>query len=340
MPRTITPTRARATPWRPRILVYGESGAGKTTLGLDIAKLTGAKTLVIDTEHGTDTYGKDFDFDVIHADSPEEIEAQIDYYAERPEGYTLLIIDPISCVHAALEAQADDELRPKKGPAAGKFGAVFDPGVRAQIKRINRRLPAKLRKLDMAQIVTARAKPNWKVTTGPTGKIQMERIGSTWEGDNSLDYEFDIILELLVYGVGEHANRVAVVRKARGMKLPDKIEEFSATKLLDMLPRSGFVRVSDPHPMVTEEQARRIHDLVAALRLEPGALTRALNRWGATMIEDLPRSSAEQIIATLEARRAGTAAPQATPQSASASASVSQSQPQQEPQPQPQPQES
>lgn len=335
MGRTLVPETPAETAWRPRMLVFSESGAGKTVLGLQLAKLTGARALIIDTERGTLTYAPEYGrhYKVIHTDSPQEIEAQVDYYAADPGPFTFLIIDPISCVHAAIENQADDELRPKK-KNAGQFSSVFDTGTKKIIKRVNRVLPAKLRKLDMAQLVTARAKPTWKVHTDGNGRMTgMERTENTWEGDDSLEYEFDIVLELLAYGT----NRVAVVKKSRGLRLPAKIEEFNAAKLLQLLVQArpdaaaAFTRGSVAHPMVTEEQAARIRALVEALNLPAGALTQSLSRWGATMIEDLPRSSAEQIIATLESRAKTPPQPQSNPQQ--------EPKPQQQPEPQPQPQQ-
>lgn len=289
-PRVLRPQRASALPHRPSIMVYGSAGAGKTRLHLEIAKLTGARALVIDTEHGTDPYRKHYDFDVIHTDSPPEIEAQVDYYLERPEGYTMLVVDPISCVHAALENMADDELRPKrKADEVGRFGSVIDPAAKNILKRIARILPAKLHKLDMAKIVTARAKPVWQ---------DWKRVGETWEGDNSLEYEFDLVLELKVVGV----NRIATVKKARGLQMPRTIDDFTAAKLLEFLPAEGFSGESTPNPLVTDEQAEEIRRLLPLANLDPAVWSQALTQYGATCIEDMPRAAAGPVIARLRAK--------------------------------------
>lgn len=300
--RNLQPQKAKAEKLRPNILVYGESGAGKTLLGLQLAKLTGAKLLVIDGDGGTRDYGGIFDFHHIVTDDPLELEAQVDYYLEHPGEFTMMMVDPISVFHQRVEAMADDEIRPHKGKV-GRFSSVLDPGARANIKRLNRITLAKLRRLDMALVVTARAKPKYKVVTHG-GKLKgLEREGTTWEGDNMTDYEFRDTLQLVKFG----DRRVVQWEKTRG-KANSRIEADDplkvAEKLLPVITNpQGFTDAAEARPVVTEEMAEEIHDLVRSVELEPGELTRILGRAGASEVEELPRDAGEKLITWLKAKK-------------------------------------
>ncbi len=300
MTRTLKPEKAKARPWRPNVLIYGEAGTGKTIFALELSKIIKAKTLLIDAERGSERYGASFDFDVIHTDDPEEIDEQIDYYLEHPDGFTCFVIDPISTVHNRLTGMADDELRGKRtkgGGKVGRFESVLDPGARALLKRYNKSTMAKLKRLDMTRIVTARAKPKYKVTTSG-GKFSMERQGTTWEGDNSLDFEFDIVIELLKTGSGKHLGRV---EKSRGFEWGEQISDFSAKRFVELIgPAATWNAESKPRPVISSDDAKKVRQLLDDTSPDPGAITRALTHYGATCIEDIPREHAASIIKNLE----------------------------------------
>ncbi len=298
--RQLKPESPEDKSWRPNIFIYGESGTGKTKTLLDLAKLTGAKLLLIDSHHGTDAWAHLYKgvYQVIHTDSPPEVEAQVDYYLEFPEGFTMFGIDDISCVHGQMSNMADDELRPKKKTDVGMFGTVMDPGVFGIIKRLNRLVPAKLRKMDMARIVVGRSKPNYKSST-VNGHLKLERSGTTWEGDNSLTYEFDLVLELVKYG----SHRVAVVEKSRGMPdFPSTIEAFNAAKLIELLPNKGegFSKTSTPNPVLTAVQAIEIMDLFKVAELDPVRQSKAISHYGGTCIEDIPRKHFPELVTKMK----------------------------------------
>jgi len=54
--------KAKSLDKRLKLFLWGDSGAGKTTLALQFPK-----PVVIDMERGTDLYGESFDFDVLRA---------------------------------------------------------------------------------------------------------------------------------------------------------------------------------------------------------------------------------------------------------------------------------
>lgn len=282
----IAPQRPQQRQWRPNILIFGASGTGKTRTWLDLVRLTGARCLAIDTHHGTDAWANAYPtgWDVVHTASPDEIEAQIDHYCARPSGYSMFVVDDISVAHTMLQDSADDELRPmrkRKDPSVGRFQGVLDPGAWGVLKRMAHVSLHKLTHLDMARVVVARSKPHYQA--GSNGKVAS---GSTFAGDKDMEYSFDLVLQLEKFG----ATRVAIVEKARGIEMPATIEDFTAEKLLALLPcgAAGFTDQAKPEALIDREQAQFLRALFADAALEPGRQTRALAAYGATTIDDVP----------------------------------------------------
>lgn len=297
----LKPETPQAKPWRPNILMFGASGTGKTKTWMDLAKLTGAKCLAIDTHKGTDAWAHLYadHYQVVHTSSPPEIEAQLDHYLETPDGFSMFVVDDISVSHTVLQDMADDELRPLKKGKAGQFSGVLDPGARSIIKRLAHVTLNKLTHLDMARIVVARSKPHYEASS-KGGAFTLERKGTTFAGDKDMEYDFDLVLQLEKYGT----RRVAVTEKSRGMPdFPATIEDFTAEKLLALLPcgPAGFTDPSQPAPVVTEEQADEIRTLFGLAKLEPGRQSKALAHHGAHSIDDLPRGAFPLLVSQLRA---------------------------------------
>jgi hypothetical protein len=296
----IQPTKPTARIWRPNILIFGDSGTGKTKTWLDLMQLTGARALCVDTHNGTNAWVRTYPegWDVVHSDSPDEIEEQIDYRLQFPGDYTMFVVDDWSVAHTELQNMADDELRPVrklKDRSIGKFTSVLDPGAKSIVKRIAQIPVNKLTHLDMARVVVARAQPKYKAKSD--GSF-FERDGTTYSGEKDMAYSFDLVLQLEKYG----DRRVAVIEKARGMPhFPATIEEFTAEKLLALLPggKEGFVRKSTPEPVVTKEQADALRAMFAELKLEPGRQSKALQIYGAVTCDDLPAKNYEPLMARL-----------------------------------------
>ncbi len=296
----LTPTKPTSRQWRPNILIFGASGTGKTKTWLDLVKLTGARALVFDTHHGTDAWAASYPtgWEVVHSSSPEELDDQIDHYCARPGNFSMFVVDDISVVHVEQQDIADDELRPLKqmrDRTVGKFGAVLDPGARAQVSRMNRVALNKLTHLDMARVVVARCTPKYRPRTD--GKF-FEQDGWTFSGDKEMPYSFDMVMHLETYG----QRRVAVIEKARGMPtFPATIEEFDAAKLLAQLPcgRAGFTDPAKPEPLISAEQVAELRSVFAEAALEPGRQSRALNHFGATSIKDVPAARYHELMAAL-----------------------------------------
>jgi len=77
-----------------KILIYGASGTGKTTLALQASK--DKKTAVIDMEKGSVHYGLLYSFDVKYCNDYSTFKKAIAFLYDNQHDYEVLIIDPIS----------------------------------------------------------------------------------------------------------------------------------------------------------------------------------------------------------------------------------------------------
>ena len=140
---------------RLKVFVWGDSGAGKTTLALQFLK-----PVVIDLEGGTDLYGDAFRFDVLRASTADEVMTAVDWLLGHEHEFRTLVIDPITVYWDALQKKWSDVfLRRNKGSKGYKF-EFYDlqprdwMTIKAEFKELIRKLIA----LDMDVVVTARQK--------------------------------------------------------------------------------------------------------------------------------------------------------------------------------------
>jgi hypothetical protein len=219
---------------RLKLMVWGDSGVGKTTLALQFPN-----PAVIDLEGGTDWYGTDFEFDVLPANTPDLIMDSIDYLLFEKHEYKTLIIDPITVYWESLQKKWSDILL-KRNPRSKGFKHEFydlQPKdwmtVKAELKAFIR----KLTMLDMSVIVTAREKT--KYDDGG----YMKAIGETFDGDKSLPYMFDTVLRLYINGKGQH---VGIQLKDRSNKFPKDEFECSYQVVEGFLGKENINRESKP----------------------------------------------------------------------------------------------
>uniref|UniRef100_A0A6H1ZLX5 Putative ATPase domain containing protein n=1 Tax=viral metagenome TaxID=1070528 RepID=A0A6H1ZLX5_9ZZZZ len=75
-----------------KILLYGQSGTGKTTFALG----SGLKTALVDMEKGSIHYGNLYDFDVIHCTGYKSFKLAVEEICKIQTEYEVLIIDPLT----------------------------------------------------------------------------------------------------------------------------------------------------------------------------------------------------------------------------------------------------
>ncbi len=207
-----------------KILLFGDAGTGKTHFSL---QATPGKTLVFDTENGTDLFEgrKGFEFDYWVDDegmktaSIKEINKAIDYL-ETPEGreqYETFVVDNISDIWDNIQAQRleyKDNLAIKRGKAIEDRNETeieaFNMKDWADMKKIYKNMMLRLKNLPQNIILIAREKEISE--TKPDGSV-VKTGEYIFDAEKGTKYAVDFIIRLVF---DEKTNkRYAVIIKSR-----------------------------------------------------------------------------------------------------------------------------
>jgi hypothetical protein len=202
-----------------RLAVFGPSGAGKTFTSLRVASGLGKSVAVIDTERGSASkYADRFDFDVAQLDGSKDIDTVCANLRDAASaGYEVIIIDSLS--HAWQEL-LDEINKIAKAKYRGNTWSAWSEGTPKQ-----RQLVDAILSYPGHVIATMRSKTEWTTERDDkTGKNTPVRVGLAPEQGKSIEYEFDLLMELSV-------NHVANIIKDRTGKYQDALidkpgEEF------------------------------------------------------------------------------------------------------------------
>jgi hypothetical protein len=183
---------------------------------------------MIDLEGGSDLYGDKFEFAVLHASTPAEVDRAVTWLSENPHEYQTLIVDPISVYWEALQRKWSDIYLRRNPGVRGNKHEFYEMGpkewlpIKAELKDLLRRIVA----LDLHVVVTARSKPRYA-----DGGF-MRVIGETFDGEKSLPYIFDVVLRLYHERDGRF---LADVVKDRTGRLPTSPFESRYERLQELL---------------------------------------------------------------------------------------------------------
>lgn len=183
-------TKANQVERKLKVLVFGESGVGKTIFGLSFQEA--GRVAVIDLEGGTALYGAKYDFDVLRArDFATVIKAVEEIKADAGRTYSTLIIDPITVLWGNLQ-DAGQQLAEHRAKTASRVGGIADVVLSQRdwgiIKRQYTKLMTDLVNLPLHVVLIARQKD----LTDKEGN----RLGVTFDGEKSTPYLPDIILHM------------------------------------------------------------------------------------------------------------------------------------------------
>lgn len=273
---------------RLKLFLWGDYGTGKTTLALKFPK-----PVVIDMERGSDLYGDDFDFEVLHASTADEVMAAVEWLLKSRHEHRTLVIDPVTVYWDALQRKwSDIFLKRNKGSKGYKF-EFYDlqprdwMTVKAEFKEFIRKLVA----LDMNVIVTARQKAQYD-----QGAL-MKVIGETFDGERSLPYLFDTIVRTSRDDKGRFMGQNL---KDRSNRLPKEPFECSYALFEGLFGKKALARKAKPVEPATEEQKRRIRELVEKFAMTPEQVSTRLAAYGAECLDDLNDENATLILSKFE----------------------------------------
>jgi|ERR1700734_1001522 len=244
-------------PRRPKILVYGAGGVGKTFAAIDFpavyyfdieegatyeeyrAKLRAADAGYLGPDKGAG------DFDIV-------IE-QVEALATEQHKYRTMVFDSASKLFYNAISEESDRLGDKD-----EFGRSKRVPVRQMQKLI--RL---VNKADMNAIYICHEKELW----GLNDKKQREVVGHTFDAWDKLSYELDLIIRVVKIGSGKTAIRKAYIGKSRLASFPEG-ESFpwSYAEFAERYGKAIIEKEVKPLVLATVEQLTEIHSLLERVK--------------------------------------------------------------------------
>lgn len=276
-------------PSKPKILIFGKPGVGKTWASLDFPSV-----YYIDTEgganldHYTDKLKKSGGRYLGPKDGANDfgvVLEEIVTLATTEHPFRTLVIDSFSKLFNT-QVDINYEQMQKAGREMDKtFGAEKKPAI-----SLTRRMVRWFEKLDMNCILVCHEKDLWK-----DGK----QVGVSFDAWDKLEYELHLALNITKAGKARYAQ----VTKSRlepfpeAERFPWSYEEFAARFGKDIMEASAKVAV-----MATQEQIQRLQGLIAALNVTPENVTKLLDKANAETFEEVPTDTAARWITDLSKR--------------------------------------
>lgn len=273
-----------AEPSKPKILIFGKPGVGKTWTSLDFPSV-----YYIDTEGGANL---NHYTDKLKAAGgmyfgPEEgslsfeaVIEQIQALATEEHHFRTVVIDSFSKLFNLEIAKEAEKLGDKDA-----FGASKKPAI-----SYTRRLISWLDRLDMNVILIAHEKPLW---------ANGEQAGVTYDGWDKLEYELHLCLNIIKTG----ETRRALVKKSRLTGFPDSssfiwsYKEFSERYGKDIIEKEVKKLT-----LATDEQLSEIKRLLTVVKLDDGQEEKWFTKANVTGYEEMDSDKIESIINYLKGK--------------------------------------
>lgn len=276
-----------AEPSKPKLLIYGRPGVGKTWGSLDFPSC-----YYIDTEGGADlahytskikaaggAYMGPADGSLDFATVIEQFQA----LATEDHGYKTVIVDSISKLFNSAVAAEAERLGDKNA-----FGADKKPAIASM-----RRLVSWVNRLDMNVLFIAHSKSEW----GTDASGNRVEIGQTFDCWDKLEYELHLCLEIQKTGPA----RTARIRKSRLLGFPDG-ERFPWS-YPEFAQRYGKDVIESKHTAITlatADQVSEITRLLAVVKVTEDEIAKMLARAGVETVAELTTDQAEKVVIWLK----------------------------------------
>lgn len=272
-----------AEPSKPKILIFGKPGAGKTWTSLDFPS-----AYYMDTEGGADlghyteklkkAGGVYFGPEQGSLDFQTVLE-QVQALATEKHEYKTLIIDSISKLFALEIAKEADRLGDKNG-----FGADKKPAIAYM-----RKLVSWLTRLDMNVIMIAHEKPMW----GIDSKGERTEIGVTFDAWDKLEYELHLCLNIFKQGK-DHKARVTKTRLTgfpTAEVFPWSYPDFASRYGKDVIEKEATQLI-----IASAEQLEKVGHLLKIVKLPEGQEDKWFKAAGVDEWKDMDAVKVQAII--------------------------------------------
>src|SRR5215471_12051881 len=280
-------------PKKPKVLIYGVAGVGKTWQALDWPSC-----YYIDTEGGADLapyrakllkaggmyFGPEqgsLDFDTVIG--------QIEALATEKHHYKTVIIDSITKLFNTSITDEQSRLGDRDA-----FGASKKPAVRQMAKLVRW-----LNRADMNAVIIAHQKDLW----GKSDAGQREAIGVTFDAWEKLEYELHLVLRISKIGTGDNAKRFAHVGKSRltgfteGERLDWSYAEFAQRYGKDVIEKEVV-----PVTLATAEEVAEVNKLLEIVKLPEGTVEKWMTKAGADSFEEMSSENVQACITHLKGK--------------------------------------
>lgn len=275
-----------AKPSKPKILIFGEPGVGKTWTSLDFPSC-----YYIDTEGGADLahytakLKKAGGVYMGPSDGALDFETVLEQFkalATEKHGFRTVIVDSISKLFNVAITNEAERLGDKNA-----FGADKKPAI-----AFMRRLVAWANRLDMNVIFIAHSKTKW----GNDSKGERTELGQTFDCWDKLSYELHLALEVLKRG----PSRSAVVRKTRLLGFPDAESfEWSYANFATRYGKDIIEAESKPITLATPEQVSEIERLLSIVKIEADTIDKWKAKAGAESFSEFTTEQAAGVLSVL-----------------------------------------
>lgn len=273
----------QAEPSKPKVLIYGKPGVGKTWTSLDFPSV-----YYMDTEGGADM--KHYTDKLVEAGGvyfgPEQgsldfetVIEQLQALATQKHDYKTVVIDSITKLYNITIAEEAERLGDKDA-----FGASKKPAIAYM-----RRLVAWLTRLDMNVILIAHEKPEW----GLDSNKQRTEIGTTFDCWDKLEYELHLCLNITKNGPSRNAR----IRKSRLLGFPDgeafkwDYKTFAERYGKDVIEKQGA-----QIELATEHQLKELQNLLSVVKLKEGMEAKWLKAANAEKWEEVDKEKTQSTI--------------------------------------------
>lgn len=276
-------------PSKPKFIIYGAPGVGKTWFGLSFPSV-----FYCDSEGGASrshymerlhkSGGQYFGVEEGSLDFETVIE-QFKALASEKHQFKTVIVDSVSKLFNNAVANEAERLGDKNA-----FGADKKPAI-----AFMRRLLAITARLDMNVIFIAHEKADWG-TDSKGDRVEMGKVADCY--DKTI-YELDLGLHAQKRG----AKRVAVIKKTRLLGFPEgESFELDFDAFAERYGREIIAKPSAPIALATKEQVTEIKRLIELLNITPETIEKWKEKSGAESIEEFNTEQAGKIITALTAK--------------------------------------
>jgi hypothetical protein len=278
-----------AEPSKPKILIFGKPGVGKTWFSLDFPNV-----YYIDTEGGANLahYTDKLERSNGVYLGPEQgsndfsvVLEQIKALATEHHAYKTLVIDSISHLFGTEIANEQDRLSDAK--KKDEYGASRKPAISYM-----RRIVNWLDRLDMSVILVAHQKDEY----GLNDKGEREVVGATFDCWDKLEY----ILHLAIQATKQGPTRKARVRKSRLIGFPDaEVFDLSYDAFADRYGRDVIEGAVKQIELANKEQIGDLKTLLESVRMPDDWLDKCLKKDKAETVDELSEAAISAMIKML-----------------------------------------